>query len=66
MGEGGRDGIPRERCGGGEGELNVSTVREKRASKTHRRKRNRGSTCGAEDTHHRSYYLNDINAKYKR
>lgn len=29
MGECGRDGIPRERCGGGEGELKVSTVRER-------------------------------------
>lgn len=28
MGDGGRDGIPRELCGGGEGELNVSTVCE--------------------------------------
>lgn len=28
MGDSGRDGIPREPCGGGEGEHNVSTVRE--------------------------------------
>lgn len=28
MGDSGRDGIPGECCGGGEGELNVSTVRE--------------------------------------
>lgn len=27
MGDSGRDGIPREPCGGGEGEHNVSTVR---------------------------------------
>lgn len=33
MGDGGRDGIPRERCGGGEGELNVSTVREREIQK---------------------------------
>lgn len=28
-GDGGRDGIPREHCGGGEGELNISTTRER-------------------------------------
>lgn len=29
MGDSGRDGIPRECCGGGEGELNISTVTER-------------------------------------
>lgn len=41
MGDSGRDGIPRECCGGGEGELNVSAVREKRGSRVKRRERNR-------------------------
>lgn len=32
MGDGGRDGIPRECCGGGEGELNIFNAREKKKS----------------------------------
>lgn len=57
MGDGGRDGIPRESGGGGggEGELNVSTATERETQKPRGEKRNRSKHT---HTHtHRSVFL---------
>lgn len=55
MGDGGRDGIPREHCGGGEGELNVSTKREIQTPRGE--KGNKENTCVAEDSKLLSRYI---------
>lgn len=51
MGDSGRDGIPRERCGGGEGELNVSTVREREVQKATGEKNKPGETHVVQESH---------------
>lgn len=51
MGDGGRDGIPRERCGGGEGELNVSTVTERKIQQPTGEKATVENTCVEGETH---------------
>lgn len=64
MGDGGRDGIPREHCGGGEGELNVSTVRE-RVSRKPRGEKETGKYmwCRRHTSHHSLHFNNMLNTK---